>query len=137
MKKKILITGATDGIGFLAAKKLIEQGHHVILHGRNSEKLDKIHAELSEKGDVSTVICDMSNLREVMNMTNKLRKNHSYIDIIVNNTGVAKTTNHTNSDGIDIRFVVNAIASYLLTREIPSLSSIGVLMPICGNLIGE
>ena len=38
-KKTILITGSTDGIGYEAAKTLIEQGHRVLLHGRNPEKL--------------------------------------------------------------------------------------------------
>ena len=39
LKKTILITGSTDGIGFEAAKTLIAQGHRVLLHGRNPEKL--------------------------------------------------------------------------------------------------
>jgi len=39
MKKTILLTGATDGIGLEAAKKLLALGHNVLLHGRNSQKL--------------------------------------------------------------------------------------------------
>ncbi|WP_413693269.1 SDR family NAD(P)-dependent oxidoreductase [Psychromonas sp. KJ10-2] len=39
MHKTILLTGATDGIGYETAKKLIELGHHLIIHGRSSEKL--------------------------------------------------------------------------------------------------
>jgi len=40
MKKLILMTGATDGIGLATAKLLISQGHHVLVHGRNIKKLE-------------------------------------------------------------------------------------------------
>jgi len=39
MTKTILITGSTDGIGLAAAKKFVELGHHVLLHGRSESKL--------------------------------------------------------------------------------------------------
>ncbi|WP_197682252.1 MULTISPECIES: SDR family NAD(P)-dependent oxidoreductase [Arcobacteraceae] len=42
MQKTILITGSTDGIGYLSAKTFIEQGHNVIVHGRNFDKLEKV-----------------------------------------------------------------------------------------------
>jgi short-subunit dehydrogenase len=47
MNKKILITGATDGIGFETAKMLLAQGHTVLLHGRNAQKLNKVHTLLN------------------------------------------------------------------------------------------
>ena len=40
MSKTILITGATDGIGLETAKKLLQQGHTILAHGRNEEKLN-------------------------------------------------------------------------------------------------
>ena len=46
MSKTILITGATDGIGLLTAKKLSGQGHTVLLHGRSAEKLSAAAAEV-------------------------------------------------------------------------------------------
>jgi len=45
MKKTILITGSTDGIGKLAAFKLTKAGHKVLLHGRNREKLNGVIEE--------------------------------------------------------------------------------------------
>ena len=46
MSKTILITGATDGIGLETAKKLLQQGHTILAHGRNEKKLN----ELKNKG---------------------------------------------------------------------------------------
>ncbi|MEM7071744.1 MAG: SDR family NAD(P)-dependent oxidoreductase, partial [Pseudomonadota bacterium] len=48
MRKKILITGASDGIGLVSAKMMVEQGHHVLLHGRNKEKLHKMTADFAD-----------------------------------------------------------------------------------------
>ncbi|ERB65705.1 hypothetical protein N779_08415 [Vibrio coralliilyticus OCN008] len=42
MKKVILITGATDGIGFETAKSLVQLGHHVIVHGRSESKAENV-----------------------------------------------------------------------------------------------
>ena len=44
MKKVILITGATDGIGFETAKSLIQLGHHVIVHGRSAVSYTHLRA---------------------------------------------------------------------------------------------
>jgi short-subunit dehydrogenase len=50
MSKTILITGATDGIGLVTAKQLLEQGHKVLLHGRNPAKLESVKNQLSVNG---------------------------------------------------------------------------------------
>ena len=46
MKKTILITGSTDGIGKLAAIRLAKDGHEIFLHGRNATKLSKVIEEI-------------------------------------------------------------------------------------------
>ena len=52
MQKTILITGSTDGIGLETAKSFVQQGHLVLIHGRNSAKLESALSELQSKGEV-------------------------------------------------------------------------------------
>ena len=66
--KTILITGSTDGIGRLAAKKLVDMGHTVIVHGRSPERIQATKAELGGD-DIDSVECDLSDLDKVKHGT--------------------------------------------------------------------
>jgi NAD(P)-dependent dehydrogenase (short-subunit alcohol dehydrogenase family) len=120
--KKILITGSTDGIGLETAKKLIQQGHTVLLHGRSSEKLSATYQQLKEfqqsDDQIETYRADLSKMEEVSNMAKQVTEKHSQIDVLINNAGVLKTPNTKTESGMDIRFVVNTIAPYLLTKQL-------------------
>jgi NAD(P)-dependent dehydrogenase (short-subunit alcohol dehydrogenase family) len=117
---KILITGATDGIGLETAKKLVSLGHEVIVHGRNPEKLEKVASELG----VTSYKADFSNLSEVKEMAESILSKHEKIDILINNAGVFKTSRLRTADGYDVRYVVNTFAPYLLTKKLlPILNS--------------
>ena len=54
-KKTVLITGSTDGIGLETAKKLISLGHKVLLHGRNTKKLDAVVQSLTTEFEAADV----------------------------------------------------------------------------------
>ena len=109
MKKKILITGATDGLGYLAAKELIRLGHEVIIHGRSSEKLVQTMNELQP---ADFIRCDLSDLDAVHRMAEALP---SDLDVLINNAGIFRTNDPFTAAGMDIRFAVNALAPLLLT----------------------
>jgi NAD(P)-dependent dehydrogenase (short-subunit alcohol dehydrogenase family) len=67
-KKTILITGATNGIGFCAAQKLAELGHKVILHGRSNQKGEAALVAIKKhvpQADISFIQADFSSLQQV------------------------------------------------------------------------
>ena len=116
MSKTILITGSTDGIGKLTAKNLAALGHRVLLHGRNGKKLEAAASEIN--GQTETYTADLSRMGDVEAMATKIRERHSQIDVLINNAGVLKTKQTTTPEDLDVRFVVNTIAPYVLTRRL-------------------
>lgn len=120
---KILITGSTDGIGKLAAQELAAKGHHVILHGRNPQKVSSCIDEIKQSVDdpsVDGVVADFSDLNQVIRISEEIIKNHPDLDVLINNAGIFKCLEPMTQDGLDVRFVVNYLAPYLLTdRLIP------------------
>ena len=114
MSKTILITGATDGIGLLTAQALASDGHRVLLHGRSADKLQAAAAEVG--GNPRTYLADLGDLSAVAAMAEAITADHQKIDVVINNAGVFKTSNTQTADGLDVRFVVNTFAPYLLTQ---------------------
>ncbi|AKH67789.1 short chain dehydrogenase [Spongiibacter sp. IMCC21906] len=129
MSKTILITGSTDGIGLMTAELLLGLGHHVLLHGRNQSKLEQVRRKLlavSGAEKIDTYSADLSNLAEVAALAASVLASHNKLDVVVNNAGVFKSANAKTAEGLDLRFVVNTIAPYLLTqRLLPLLNSSG------------
>jgi len=138
MKKNILITGSTDGIGKLAAIKLAQLGHNIYLHGRDADKLAGVIAEIkaavsldnqqaNQQIDVEGFVADFAVLADVKEManavTNKLEKSGRRLDVLINNAGVFKVANTQTQEGFDTRFVVNYFTPYLLTRALLPLMS--------------
>lgn len=120
MSKTILITGATDGIGQLAARKLAEAGHQLLLHGRDADKLARVAEQI---GTAQTFRADFSRMAEVAEMADAVHAAHQKIDILINNAGILKIAAVETEAGRDIRFDVNMLAPYILTRRLLPLIS--------------
>ncbi len=89
MKKTILITGATSGIGKATAEIFAKQGHRLIICGRRKEILEDLQIQLSNITEVYSLIFDVRNQQEVQNAINSLPEEWKNIDVLVNNAGNA------------------------------------------------
>lgn len=121
MKKTILITGSTDGVGKLTATKLARNGHAVYLHGRSPEKLAATISEIktiSKNENIDGFVADLSGLVAVEKMAEQINETLSKLDVLINNAGIFKSPVSHNQKGLDIRFVVNYLAPYLLTEKL-------------------
>jgi NAD(P)-dependent dehydrogenase (short-subunit alcohol dehydrogenase family) len=112
MSKTILLTGASDGIGLETAKRLISEGHKLLVHGRSAQKLDAFD------GAADRFVCDLSDLSAVAAFGDEVAAKYAQIDVLINNAGVFKVANSRLADGQDVRFVVNTLAPYILTRKL-------------------
>ena len=125
MKKTILITGSTDGIGFQTAKRLVSEGHNVLIHGRNPQKVANVVTDLSSSflngGSIDSFIADLTDMADVKKLLNEVKEKYSKLDALINNAGVYKVKDARTKDGLDLRFVVNTIAPYLLTKDLMPL----------------
>ncbi|QHJ11119.1 putative oxidoreductase YciK [Paraglaciecola mesophila] len=121
MSKTILVTGATDGIGFETAKMLLSAGHTVLLHGRNSSKLKDAQITLSAGATTNKAPCylaDMANLDDVTKLASTIKAKYRSLDAVINNAGVFKVPSSMTEDKLDVRFVVNTLAPYILTKAL-------------------
>lgn len=119
--KIILITGATDGLGRETALRFAGEGHCLLVHGRNAEKLTAVATEIAAiegAGPVETFQADLSRHAEVTSLADDVTARYSKIDVLINNAGVFKTEAVTTPDGVDVRFAVNTLAPALLTRRL-------------------
>lgn len=118
--KTILITGSTDGIGLHAAQALAARGHDVLLHGRSQDKLTRAKAAVSEASGRPTqgFLADLSSLEATTALADAVSAHAERLDVLINNAGVFNAPRDPTVDGLDIRFAVNTVAPYLLTRRL-------------------
>jgi len=120
--KTILITGSTDGVGRRVALHLAEAGAEVLVHGRSAERGESLLAEMRGKGNDKgrLYIADVSSLAEVRKLAHAIAREHPRLHVLINNAGIGSAgrrgERETSRDGYELRFAVNYLAGFLLTR---------------------
>src|SRR5215207_9289131 len=115
----ILVTGATDGLGRRVAFDLAATGATVLLHGRSRERLEATLGEAREETGSEkpgSYLADLSSLREVRALAERVLTDHDRLDVLVNNAGVIAGERRKSEDGYELTFTVNYLACFLLTR---------------------
>ncbi|KAF2648006.1 NAD(P)-binding protein [Lophiostoma macrostomum CBS 122681] len=112
---RILITGSSDGLGQLAAKRLIANGHSVVLHARNASRANDTTKACP--GAETVLIADLSSLSETKRMADEVNKLGAF-DCIIHNAGLYRGPARMTQDGIPALAVVNTLAPYVLTSLI-------------------
>jgi NAD(P)-dependent dehydrogenase (short-subunit alcohol dehydrogenase family) len=113
-----VITGATSGVGYQAARRLAQGGAYSILVCRNLEKATRIKLELESTfgSGVDVIQADFSRLSDVRKAAKIILERYPRIDVLINNTGIHNTHRLLTEDGIEAVFAVNHLASFLFTR---------------------
>ncbi len=118
-KKLIMITGASAGIGQVAALALAGQGHELILVGRNPEKTEGIASEIRAKTGnpaIHTLIADFADLEQVRRLAEQVKQKFPPLDVLVNNAGAVFMRRYKTKYGVEKTFLVNHLAHFLLTN---------------------
>ena len=82
----VLITGGSAGIGFEMAKLFLSKGNHVIITGRDADRLARAAQQLP---NVVTIVSDVSNEKDTELLVDRLNKDFPELDVVINNAGYA------------------------------------------------
>jgi len=125
MTKTVLITGATDGVGRVVAKRLAADGWRVLAHGRDDER----GRSLVRETGATFLKADLASLAEVRQLAEAVKKETGALQLLINNAGIGTVGNapgrRESVDGHELRFAVNYLAGFLLTHLLLPLLKAG------------
>lgn len=125
MRGKIcLVTGATHGIGFAAARALADQGAKLVIIGRNATKtaqsVESLRS-LTGNQEITCLVGDLSRQSEVRRIAAEFRAAHQRLDVLLNNVGGVFGERLLTADGLEMTFALNHLSYFLLTQELLDL----------------
>ncbi len=116
--KKVLITGATGGIGSSLAKFFYDKGYFLLLVGRNSKRLDELSKTF--QSNCKVFVCDFFNEESVCKMAQNILEEFSLVEVLINNAGLTddQLFIRMNSKNWDDVINVNLKSNFLLTNRL-------------------
>jgi len=124
-ERTIAITGATSGLGRKVAEDLARTGAAMLLHGRNRNRLHRAIVEIREatgNPHLYPFLADLASLREVERLADSITVSQPRLDVLINNAGVGAGPDirhrEISADGYELRFAVNYLAPFLLSRRL-------------------
>jgi NAD(P)-dependent dehydrogenase (short-subunit alcohol dehydrogenase family) len=125
----VLVTGATEGIGYATARRFVDDGATVYVHAPNPESGEKAMTRMVKDGAeplrLNLVVADFTRLDEVADLADTLTVALPGLDVLINNAAIAGPEQRTYTrDGHEVAIQVNYLAAYLLTTKLaPKLAS--------------
>ncbi|MCL4393550.1 MAG: SDR family oxidoreductase [Chloroflexi bacterium] len=124
--KRVIVTGATSGIGKEIAVGLAALGADLVLGCRDVHQGAKTADEIKHKTGAETVTVmhvDMASQRSIREFARLYRESHPRLDVLVNNAGVNRGSHprETSVDGIELTFATNVLGYFVLTQELLGL----------------
>jgi NAD(P)-dependent dehydrogenase (short-subunit alcohol dehydrogenase family) len=114
--KKVFVTGSTDGLGFAAARSLLNDGHEVVLHARTSERAAAL-AELRPRA-AGVVIGDLRSAKETESVAQQVNA-VGRMDAVIHNAGIYQTRGRdATPEGHASILAVNTLAPFILTARL-------------------
>ncbi len=113
---RIFISGSSTGLGLMAAELLVQQGHQVVLHARNSERAHDAQRALPRaEGVVVGDVDSIAGTKDLAAQVNALGR----FDAVIHNAAVGYREGHRlTSDGLPHVFAINTLSAYILTALI-------------------
>jgi len=133
-QKRVVITGATSGIGYATAKKYASHGANLLCINRNEKKSETLRREIESEFGVRCryKLADLSSLEQIHRVSEELASAREPIDVLIHNAGTYLTQREVTSDGLEKVFVVQHLASfiinYILLEKFKSQGSGRILM---------
>lgn len=117
--KTVFVTGSTDGVGRMVAKRLGAGGARVLVHGRDAGRGDQVVSDIeSNGGRAELLLADLASLDDVRALADKVRERSKRLDLLINNAGVgsggSSSRRQESADGHELRFAVNYLAGFLI-----------------------